>query len=128
MRRLDIFHSLFMEAVHLREQSIGHGVTPLLHEPRRVPAPRLHLLPLAISALETEKVSYLDNLVTKNVYRVNLKDLGPASQEPLVVVHHVLDVLPVQPGLLLVQAPDFLVTLSRGYHRFVKTLEYSNVY
>merc|ERR1711902_92144 len=88
VRRLDIFHSLLVEAVHLCEQGIGHGVTPPLHEPRLVAAPGLHLLPLAISA------------------RVDLEYLGPASQQPLVVMHHVLDVLPVQPGLLLIQAPD----------------------
>ena len=53
MGRLYILNSLLMEAVHLREQSIGHRVTPLLHEPRLIAAPRLHLLPLAISALES---------------------------------------------------------------------------
>ena len=58
-----------------------------------------------------------------HVYRVDLKDLGPASQQPLVVMHHVLDVLPVQPGLLLVQAPNLLIALACGYHRFVKSLE-----
>ena len=55
---------------------------------------------------------------------MDLKYLGPASQQPLVVMHHVLDVLPVQPGLLLVQAPNLLVALARGYHRLVKSLEY----
>ena len=52
VRRLDIFHSLLMEAVHLCEQGIGHGVTPLLHEPRLVASPGLHLLPLTISSLK----------------------------------------------------------------------------
>ena len=42
-----------MEAVDLREQSIRHRVTPLLHEPRLIPAPGLYLLPLPISALAT---------------------------------------------------------------------------
>ena len=55
VRRLDIFHSLLVEAVHLCEQGIGHGVTPLLHEPRLVAAPGLHLLPLAISALKQRR-------------------------------------------------------------------------
>merc|ERR1719239_2007312 len=53
--------------------------------------------------------------------RVDLKDLGPASQQPFVVMHHVLDVFPVQPGLLLVQAPNLFIALARGYHRFVKS-------
>ena len=37
-------------------------------------------------------------------------------------MHHVLDDLPVQPGLLLVQAPDLLVALPRGQHRPVQPL------
>ena len=43
-----------------------------------------------------------------------LEDLRPASQQPLVVVHHVGQVLPVQPRLLLVQPPDLLVALPGG--------------
>ena len=58
MGRLYILDSLLMEAVHLREQSIGHRVTPLLHEPRLIAAPRLHLLPLAICALESKGSSW----------------------------------------------------------------------
>ena len=49
-----------------------------------------------------------------------LEDLRPASQQTLVVVHHVGQVFPVKSGLLLVQPSDLLVALPGGDHGAVK--------
>ena len=48
----------------------------------------------------------------RNTYGVYVQDLWPTSQQAFVVVHHVGKVLPIQPGLLLVQTADFLVAFS----------------
>ena len=48
----------------------------------------------------------------RNTYGVYVQDLWPTSQQAFVIVHHVGKVLPIQPGLLLVQTADFLVAFS----------------
>ena len=46
--------------------------------------------------------------------------LGPAREQPFVIMHHVSQVLPVQPGLLLIQPPYLFITLSSSHHSIIQ--------
>ena len=65
--------------------------------------------------VEVEKI--LARVFKEKTHRVDVQDLRPPSQQALVVVHHVGDVLPVQSRLLFVESTDLLVALSyKAFH------------